>query len=292
MQSMEFCAYNKTRANVLSSKVTVINAVSDPLRVLKVLVEGLALHEDTALWLTPLKTLPTVPRISPYSLVFLDRDCQVVKAMELAPSAQVPRCDVQAESVLVLPIHTLNASQTTAGDSVVICLAEELQLQPTPILNPPPIPIAPPIPTSVSAAVKTSISIPPLPDFDQNVEPLTVDWPVTLADLHPQPSSLLQPIAPAERSTSAEKHGLLHFLLAVLQFRLRITVSIAIAPAAASARSPRTVLEVSKTRRPSLRKALSPARVRTPLEVLSALAARSTETLMRTAHSFRIGYQR
>ena len=57
--------------NVLSSKVTVINAVSDPLKVLKVLVEGLALHDDSALWLTPLRTLPTVPRISPYSLVFL-----------------------------------------------------------------------------------------------------------------------------------------------------------------------------------------------------------------------------
>jgi hypothetical protein len=125
MDTKEFCVYNKTRENFLSSGVTVIDSVSDPLQVLKVLIEGLADNAETGMWLTPLRRVPIVPRISPFDLVYLDQDRRVLHGVEVLPSACFSPFDGPADSALLLPIHTLSSSQTHPGDQFVIYEAED-----------------------------------------------------------------------------------------------------------------------------------------------------------------------
>jgi len=58
MQTKEFCVYNETRENFLSPKVTVIDTKSDPLKAVKVLIEGLGPNAETGLWLNPSRVFP------------------------------------------------------------------------------------------------------------------------------------------------------------------------------------------------------------------------------------------
>lgn len=126
MQTKEFCAYNETRENYLSSRVTVIDSKADPLKGIKALIEGLGPNQEAGLWLNPLKSAPTVPTMSPYDLVYLDQDCRVVNSVAMIPDDEVPHFGGQATSALLLPIHTFSKSQAHPGDQVIICAAEEI----------------------------------------------------------------------------------------------------------------------------------------------------------------------
>ena len=90
MAARKYCIHNKTRDKSVSSGVNVINATLEPLAILKVLVEGLAANETTGIWLTNMVGIPMVPRISPFDLVYLDKDHRVVKGVELLPSSDFP----------------------------------------------------------------------------------------------------------------------------------------------------------------------------------------------------------
>ena len=103
MDTERYCAFNTTRDCFLSSEVTLIDTALDPLRVLKVLVEGLAEGAETGLWLTPLTTIPMVPRISPFDIVYLDKNHQITQAVELLPGIDFPSFESPSASALVLP---------------------------------------------------------------------------------------------------------------------------------------------------------------------------------------------
>lgn len=120
MSTKEFCVYNETRESLLSSRVSVIDTTSDPLSLLKALIEGPAPNAETGLWLNPLKNLPSVPRISPYDLIYLDQDCRVIHGVELVPDAEVPHFNGQTASALVLPFRSFASSQTHPGDQVIL----------------------------------------------------------------------------------------------------------------------------------------------------------------------------
>ena len=120
MSATDYCVYNETRENLLMSCVSVIDTRTDPLKTVKVLIEGLAPDDRAGLWLKPLKSIPAVPRLSAYDLVYLDREGCVVRGMELAPDDEVPRVDTSAASALLLPLHTFKASQVQPGDRVVV----------------------------------------------------------------------------------------------------------------------------------------------------------------------------
>jgi hypothetical protein len=141
MQSKEFCAYNQTRENFLSSRLTVIDAKSDPLKGIKALIEGLGPGQEAGLWLNPLKSVPTVPTMSPYDLVYLDQDCRVVESVAMVPDDEVPHFAGHAASALLLPIHTFSKSQAHPGDQVIISAAEEIEHRPArvPVV---PVPVA------------------------------------------------------------------------------------------------------------------------------------------------------
>src|ERR1700733_4679538 len=125
MQTKEYSVYNETRENFLSSRVTFIDTKSDPLRAVKVLIEGLAPNAETGLWLNPLKNIPTVPRLSSYDLVYLDKECRVLRGMALVADDDAPPFEGLATSALVLPIHSFSASHSHPGDKVILCAAAQ-----------------------------------------------------------------------------------------------------------------------------------------------------------------------
>ena len=127
MPTKEFCAYNETRESFLSFRVSVIDTRTDPLHLLKVLMEGPAPNQETGLWLNPLKNVPAVPRLSSYDLVYLDQDCRVVHGVALVPEDEIPSFNGKAASALLLPFHSFASSQTHPGDQVIIRATEEME---------------------------------------------------------------------------------------------------------------------------------------------------------------------
>ena len=90
MDTRVFCVYNLARGAFLSSKVTVADTASEPLKMLKVLVGGLGLDTVSGLLLSPLYAAPAVPRLFPFDLLYLDSDNQVVDAEEILPGVEFP----------------------------------------------------------------------------------------------------------------------------------------------------------------------------------------------------------
>jgi hypothetical protein len=132
MATGKYSVYNSSREGFLSSGVTVIDTTLEPLRVLKVMIEGLALNAETGLWLTPLDGIPKVPRLSPFDLVYLDVDCRVVQGAELLAGVDFPPFGGQASSALVLPFKTVSSSHTHSGDQLVLQVVEEIESSPEP----------------------------------------------------------------------------------------------------------------------------------------------------------------
>lgn len=227
MPTTEFCVYNQTRASFLTARVTVI---SEPLKAVKALIEGLAPDADAGLWLNPLKSIPTVPRLSAYDLVYLDHEGRVVQGAELVPDDEAPRFD-GAVSALVLPARTFAASQTVPGDRVIFHPAEE----PSPeswVAAPegPSIPVLkfPGVEQRVTAP--NEIEIPPAPSVGplsvvtaiRQLQPLV--WPPAQ---DPQPSfSAIEPhlIGPQKPSSRFD------FLRSIVHLRIRVQISISTAP--------------------------------------------------------------
>lgn len=125
MDTRVFCVYNRARRVFLSSKVTVADGASQPLKVLKVLVSGLALDSESGLWLMPISSMPKVPRLFPFDLVYLDTEHRVLETIEMLPGVDFPAYRREVASAIVLPLNTLRSTQTRRGDQLTVCLLEE-----------------------------------------------------------------------------------------------------------------------------------------------------------------------
>jgi hypothetical protein len=125
MASRKYCIHNKTGDKSISSGVNVINATLEPLAILKVLIEGLAANQTTGIWLTNMVGIPMVPRISPFDLVYLDKDHRVVKGVELLPSSEFPPFKKPSVSALVLPLKTYVSTKTKQGDQFIFTEIED-----------------------------------------------------------------------------------------------------------------------------------------------------------------------
>jgi len=127
METKTCCAYNATRSCTLSSKVTAADSEREPLKVLKVLVDGLARDSESSLWLTPLLHAPQLMRLFPFDLVYLDGDHKVIQGAALLPGVQLPQFCDQTASALILPLDTLASTKTQPGDQLMVCAEEELE---------------------------------------------------------------------------------------------------------------------------------------------------------------------
>jgi hypothetical protein len=146
------CAYNVTRGCKLSSKVTAADSEREPLKVLKILIEGLARDSESGLWLTPLLHAPQLARLFPFDFVYLDGNHRVIEGAALLPGVLIPQFTDQTSSALVLPLESLARTETRPGDQIIVCAEEELELllaeiPPTPVGEP----VAPTAETPIAA---------------------------------------------------------------------------------------------------------------------------------------------
>ena len=168
MESRKFVAYNQTRESTLSESVTSVNAALEPLKVLKVLIEGLPANARTGLWLTNFKGVPVARTLSPFDLVYLDKENRVLHGIELSRDGEFAPFRGRPASALVLPPHSLTASQTREGDQLEL-RARPSEAQETPGTPAPPLaeeaplakePVQEPPELSPSALFFSSLSTP------------------------------------------------------------------------------------------------------------------------------------
>ena len=120
------CVYNVTRGCRLNSKVTVVDSAREPLKVLKILIEGLARDGESSLWLTPLLFTPNIIRLFPFDFAYLDGGLRVIEGIALPPGIPLPQFNAQVASALVLPFNTFSSTGTCAGDRLIVCVEEDL----------------------------------------------------------------------------------------------------------------------------------------------------------------------
>jgi hypothetical protein len=149
MDSRIFCAYNETSKCFLSTRVTVVDAALEPLKVLKVLMEGLGPDAKAGLWLIHFKGVPVARALSPFDLIYLDKDFKVVHGVELSVDSNFEPFRGQPSSALILPSKTLTAAKTRSGHQVNFREVYDPAAQSSAISQPsasqrPPVPDAPP----------------------------------------------------------------------------------------------------------------------------------------------------
>ena len=109
--------------------MTVADGANQPLTILKVLVGGLAIDAKSGLWISPLHGMPSVPRLFPFDLIYLDEELRVLHLTEFVPGAEFPPYHPEVTSALILPPQSLQTTQTRQDDLLLICPAEEMDRQ-------------------------------------------------------------------------------------------------------------------------------------------------------------------
>jgi uncharacterized membrane protein (UPF0127 family) len=122
MELRMYCAYNQTRECFLGLEVTAGDFSYKALG-----MEGaLSLNPNEGLWLTPFRGIPQSGVTAALDLIYLDNDCRVVDLVESFPIVH-SNSSRNAESLLVLPAHSISSSETQLGDQFVLCVTEEMQ---------------------------------------------------------------------------------------------------------------------------------------------------------------------
>ncbi len=164
MEAKICCAYNVARGCRINTAVTAADSAREPLKVLKVLVEGLARDSKSSLWLTPLAYAPQLARMFPFDLAYLDKDMKVLEAVALLPETPAPQFNSGIASALILPFNSLQASGTVPGDQIIVCPEDELEARIAEISRPPvEEPVAAKAEIPISAAQVPFFPLPRLP---------------------------------------------------------------------------------------------------------------------------------
>ncbi|HUD54455.1 MAG TPA: hypothetical protein VMR02_04460 [Terracidiphilus sp.] len=200
MEPRKYVAYNQTRDSLLSSSVTSVNAGLEPLKVLKVLIEGLPANSRTGLWLTNFKGVPVARTLSPFDLVYLDKDNRVVQGVELSKDGEFAPSKGQPASALVLPSKSLTTSRTKEGDQLelrVVELEAQPEQVPAPVALPPtPADLAPSQPIEPSPAEPS----PSARFFSSGAS--AVEAPISSAEFRVSPTPISFPDAAATESVT------------------------------------------------------------------------------------------
>jgi hypothetical protein len=112
-------AYNGKSQRLLSSGLVIVDAAREPLKVLKVLMEGLGPDCRAGLWLTNFRGVPVARTLSPFDLIYLDKDYGVVHCVEISTDGEYEPFRGDPASALVLPPTTIMSSKTNVGDKLI-----------------------------------------------------------------------------------------------------------------------------------------------------------------------------
>jgi hypothetical protein len=115
-----YSAYNEGSKRYLSPRLSVVDAERYPLKVLKILMEGLAPSARGGIWLVNFKGIPVARSHSAFDLVYLDSEHRVVQAIEISQSSEFTPFKGDPSSALILPATTLIRSKTFSGDRLTL----------------------------------------------------------------------------------------------------------------------------------------------------------------------------
>jgi uncharacterized membrane protein (UPF0127 family) len=126
MQRRTYCVYNLTRECFLSLRVTPADTTFSRL---KGLIGRLKIKFDEGIWVVPSSGVHTLGVLFPLDLIYLDKNHRVIHLIEHFPTFRIAPLRAHAASVLEMPTHTIYSSQTQHGDQLLICEAEEMEVQ-------------------------------------------------------------------------------------------------------------------------------------------------------------------
>jgi hypothetical protein len=124
MRITRYCIYNQTNECFLSLGTRL---GCDPFALLKRRFFRDPTSIDEGYWIAPLRRMKTMGFLSFHDLLYLDDRQNVVGVIESIYLPRLaPRC-AGADSLLVLPEHTVRASGSQVGNQLVICSPEEME---------------------------------------------------------------------------------------------------------------------------------------------------------------------
>lgn len=109
--------YNRTKETFLAYRVKIGDSM---LARLVGLLGKRSLAPDSGLWIVPSSGVHTLGMLFTIDVVFLDRNLRVVGLRELLRPFSITSLNLQAESVLELPAHSIFKSRTEVGDQLVV----------------------------------------------------------------------------------------------------------------------------------------------------------------------------
>lgn len=117
------CAYNQTSECFLGLEV---DAADFSPALLNDRIPSLTPESGAGLWITPFRGISPGQVRMPLDLVYLDENCRVIDVVESFPLSRISSTRQPAASVLALPVHSIQLSQTKPGDQLVLCAARDL----------------------------------------------------------------------------------------------------------------------------------------------------------------------
>lgn len=114
--------YNRTKETFLAYRVKVADSM---LSRLVGLLGKRSLRPDSGLWIVPSSGVHTLGMLFTIDVVFLDKNFKVVGLRELLRPFSITSLNLQAESVLELPAHSIIKSRTEIGDQLVVSDREQ-----------------------------------------------------------------------------------------------------------------------------------------------------------------------
>ena len=119
IESSRCCVYNRSCERFLSTEVEAADFTQSGL---ETRLQTQPPTAGAAVWLVPFRGIsPTSVRM-PIDLIYLDRECVVIEAVESFPLYRVSSSSRPATSVLVLPAQSIAATNTRAGDQLIFGL--------------------------------------------------------------------------------------------------------------------------------------------------------------------------
>ncbi|MDR3741991.1 MAG: PilZ domain-containing protein [Terracidiphilus sp.] len=115
-------AYNVESGRLLGAEFVAVDAANEPLRVIKILMEGLAPGVRGGYWLVDFHGVPIARAQYACGLLYLDESHRVLQVVEISPESGFEPIRGVPMSALVVPSQAIAASRTKAGDQLALSL--------------------------------------------------------------------------------------------------------------------------------------------------------------------------
>jgi len=120
-----FCVYNRTRENFVTTEATIADDYFRRLVGLLGKTKNWA-KSGRGLWIVPSRGVHTIGMLFPIDLIFLNKDKEVVHIEEHVRPFRISKISLKSWSVLELPAHTIYLTGTKVGDRLEISRAGQL----------------------------------------------------------------------------------------------------------------------------------------------------------------------